>query len=888
MPTGSWPTLAHDRRTASRAPRKPGPTSGPAEKTQLPAISATEQQLQFIRRQIQELEQARKLGKGMAPAAMRKHVSETPVASLRPQTKPGAPLAEAMAGQRATGPSRGGAARTARTDRDRVPGESARGATMPAPGEGLGGVRLRPQSSASQPALHLSDCTSLVLFKHRPTSFGSLRLGGNVDTLESAALARRERTNQSKDLEWLRCQRLFDGITWPPGPLNDDMRRAVGKWVRGTLSGPQCRVCLDFLGWPQPFGVDNGPVEVSPESSSLDGALPILAGMPTGTEKGSDDLDYLFSKSSTDIITEAYSRAGSCVGELAYVEQIWLACRTLARRTFARCMQSEFPALPAYRTEEIMCEALRQKLVGEGLRPEGAWLRQTLTRKGIEGLCQEKPPSKASAQEELEMYHRRQIYLRKELQRQCTIVGKEEAYQIFGVTDQERLSPSKLKKQYRQMALECHPDKGGDMIRFHKLQTAYTQLAGTAQTNGDKKSAKRAVRGTEAEVLRQKVVEVHSFAEACTSAVQRSFAQMSRGQRFKDWLENVQQSITAAQKAGSAASNVAEQAEGLSKANPILKDLNGLSDAIEACESAGEDTTALSARTIEAVEEAIKMNPTDRRLVQVSQQRILALALHAALAATDAGMSSSEVGHCVQWAKEPEEKDEEPVVQKTQAAPPPPSTKTDGPLGRTPREDDESKDDAASKPDQPPKPQVKDPQSAVSDEHTELVHRVSALNTDLLHLQQKLHTRLTSTSLQASATTKSKVFGLIAAFLDEACVEFGKRLQSKSSMQSALENSLWWLLDETSVALAVPPGVQSVILRSALGLDAEAVRTVVRDEFVPRLWMTAVKMRGKRTSFSARSGNLLSTEDDALLRDCEVRLMTHLKPMQPRGCNDTA
>merc|ERR1719352_2016654 len=146
----------------------------------------------------------------------------------------------------------------------------------------------------------------------------------------------------------------------------------------------------------------------------------------------------------------------------------------------------------------------------------------------------------------------------------------------------------------------------------------------------------------------------------------------------------------------------------LSKSMANLKDLNGLSDAIEACESAGEDTTALSARTVEAVEEAIKMNPTDRRLIQVSQQRILALALHAALAATDAGMSSSEVGHCIQWAKEPEEKDDEPVVQKTQAAPPPPSTKTDGPLGRTPREDDESKDDAASKPDQPPKPQAKE------------------------------------------------------------------------------------------------------------------------------------------------------------------------------------
>jgi len=131
---------------------------------------------------------------------------------------------------------------------------------------------------------------------------------------------------------------------------------------------------------------------------------------------------------------------------------------------------------------------------------------------------------------------------------------------------------------------------------------------------------------------------------------------------------------------------------------------------------------------------------------------------------------------------------------------------------------------------------------------------------------------------------------LITAFMDEACVEFGKRLQSKSTMQSALDNSLWWLLDESSTALAVPPGVQSVILRSALGLDAEAVRNLVRDELMPRLWVTAAKMRGRRSSMSARSsaGNLLSPEDDALMRECEDRLMTHLKPMQPRGCNDTA
>merc|ERR1719258_598068 len=60
--------------------------------------------------------------------------------------------------------------------------------------------------------------------------------------------------------------------------------------------------------------------------------------------------------------------------------------------------------------------------------------------------------------------------------------------------------------------------------------------------------------------------------------------------------------------------------------------------------------------------------------------------------------------------------------------------------------------------------------------------------------------------------------------------------------------------------------------------------------FGPRLWMTAAKMRGRRSSLSARSsaGNLLSPDDDSLMRECEERLMNHLKPMQPRGCNDTA
>ena len=90
--------------------------------------------------------------------------------------------------------------------------------------------------------------------------------------------------------------------------------------------------------------------------------------------------------------------------------------------------------------------------------------------------------------------------------------------------------------------------------------------------------------------------------------------------------------------------------------------------------------------------------------------------------------------------------------------------------------------------------QVKDPQSAVSDEHTELVHRVSALNTDLLHLQQKLHTRLTSTSLQASATTKSKVrrFCVIRLNSYKPCSD---REKQKSRGCLIISDDLWNFLE---------------------------------------------------------------------------------------------
>jgi len=47
-------------------------------------------------------------------------------------------------------------------------------------------------------------------------------------------------------------------------------------------------------------------------------------------------------------------------------------------------------------------------------------------------------------------------------------------YSLLGV--KENASPEDLKVAYRQLALQQHPDKGGDAGRFHELQMAYDVL----------------------------------------------------------------------------------------------------------------------------------------------------------------------------------------------------------------------------------------------------------------------------------------------------------------------------------------------------------------------------------------------------------------------------
>jgi len=248
-------------------------------------------------------------------------------------------------------------------------------------------------------------------------------------------------------------------------------------------------------------------------------------------------------------------------------------------------------------------------------------------------------------------------------------------------------------------------------------------------------------------------------------------------------------------------------------------------------------------------------------------------------------MSASEVGHCVHFAKALEPEKEAP--DSPTAAGESPAEET--PLGRSPR--DEDKPAADKKPDKaqskggPDTSRRDEPPPATKEEgqlreHKELISRVAALNTDLLGLQGKLQHRLAESSLQASTEGKEKVFGLVAAFMDEGCLEFAKRLQQKVAVQACIDQSLWWLVYDGGSNLAVPPGVQAVVMRCALGLDASALKKSVQAELFPRLRAAVAKLRGRRGS---RGGLTLAPEDEAVLRDNEQRI---LGTLQPRSCQE--
>jgi hypothetical protein len=158
-------------------------------------------------------------------------------------------------------------------------------------------------------------------------------------------------------------------------------------------------------------------------------------------------------------------------------------------------------------------------------------------------------------------------------------------------------------------------------------------------------------------------------------------------------------------------------------------------------------------------------------------------------------------------------------------------------------------------------------QGVDSARYSGLVAKVTALNQDLLKMQQELYARLASEG-SPDASSKEKVFDLLAAFMDEAAVDFARRMQHKPQLQMSLHQSLWWLHDASAQTLAVPAGVEPAILKAAIGLDIEAVKTMVRNELFPGLLRTTAKLCGK--------ANVLKAEDDDILMSCQTRILAGL------------
>ncbi|MFT6733794.1 MAG: hypothetical protein ACJAS9_001988 [Polaribacter sp.] len=53
---------------------------------------------------------------------------------------------------------------------------------------------------------------------------------------------------------------------------------------------------------------------------------------------------------------------------------------------------------------------------------------------------------------------------------------KTDAIKCLGLQDLNNLSRSQIKRRYNQLAIQFHPDKGGDNIKFMQIKEAYEQL----------------------------------------------------------------------------------------------------------------------------------------------------------------------------------------------------------------------------------------------------------------------------------------------------------------------------------------------------------------------------------------------------------------------------
>lgn len=257
----------------------------------------------------------------------------------------------------------------------------------------------------------------------------------------------------------------------------------VRRWLLGDTSGLQCsQVVLDrALTVLSNFKLASGcQLEV------LGGPLGALVG-------GYSDADWLydevFQKHPADAIADAFAFMGfpakfegdwSCVA----VEEVSL----VYRRMCLRGHPSRGGSPRAYLKIQVSMEVIRA-FSGEDTHTDvksttSGYVLNDLTlakelqlSSSAEGNCT--PEELEELNRALDEYILRQMCFKSEIVDEIARLHEDSAYAILGVSSQA--TDSEIKKAYRLIAMQCHPDKGGDKEDFQELTNAYEKIMAQRQ-----------------------------------------------------------------------------------------------------------------------------------------------------------------------------------------------------------------------------------------------------------------------------------------------------------------------------------------------------------------------------------------------------------------------
>lgn len=351
---------------------------------------------------------------------------------------------------------------------------------MPAPTPGAGPTTPTPSGARRR-------ATSSLLHRRKSVALGSIQ----PETLPSTE---HSGVREPIPSNW-RPPTETGGGGLERSELGSEVTVEVRRWLLGETTGRQCSQVV----------LDRALTVLSNFKLASGCQLEVLGGPLGAIVGGYSDADWLhdevFRKQPMEAIREAFGllgfRAppdGDWTGMAA--EEVSLSYRRLclrghpsrggAPRSYLK-LQVAMELIRAFSGEAGPLEPLRTGGTATGFMLDDT----TLARELQLTAAQAEEEATKLAQEDLEEMNRaldeyilRQMCFKSEIVDEIARLHEDSAYAILGVSSDA--TDAEIKRAYKLIAMQCHPDKGGDKEDFQELNSAYEKIMEQRKTHEEK------------------------------------------------------------------------------------------------------------------------------------------------------------------------------------------------------------------------------------------------------------------------------------------------------------------------------------------------------------------------------------------------------------------